>query len=122
MLSSLWSKRGKLHDILQERVSRLSKTVDDADSERQALEEAMRALAEVPKTSEPGEYALEYRPACPAFVEKGHCSVCGKSSIGWDESWAYCPVCGNGINVKRESLDEQNSRTSIEAVHEALSR
>jgi hypothetical protein len=89
-------------------------------AKEKALVTAQAALAEMPRPSEPSDYLLEYIPVHPASVEQGHCGICGESSIGWQEKWTCCPVCGNPITAKRETLDGQGSRSAREDVCQAF--
>ena len=117
---SMRAKRQHLGASIAARLKEIQCRRDKDSAVEAALTEALAALAEMPRPSQPSEYVLEYIPIHPASVEQGHCGVCGESSIGWSGKWNFCPVCGNPITVKRETLEGQNTRTAVEAVREAI--
>ncbi len=117
---SVRADRKQHGNLIAAELKRVRESQQNLLAEEKALVTAQAALAEMPRTAELGEYLLEYIPIHPSSVERGHCGICGESSIGWQEKWKACPVCGNPIKVKHETLDAQNTRSARESVREAL--
>jgi len=96
----------------------LNRVQQDADSialQKEALDLAHTALLEEPRTLRLCNFLVEFSPF-NAVTFRTHCSECGHASIGYNEHWRFCPLCGSKIELaERESNPfDRNIRERVE--------
>lgn len=88
--------------IIAERLQQLRELQSGNAKEEKALLLAQAALSETPRSLTHCELMLEYTTVS-LMVERVACSECGATSMGYEEAWKFCPVCGSHVvRVERE--------------------
>jgi len=114
--------RKKQAGILAQQLLSVDKERAASAKVKEALELAHRVLLEEPKTVTPCKFLLEFSPFS-AQTERAHCSECGEASIGHNERWRFCPLCGSQIeHFEREEnpdarLLNERVKSALEEIH-----
>ena len=104
--------------ILAQRLVCVEKEQAATTKEKAALELAHQILLQEPKALIPCNFLLEFVPF-NAVTDRGHCSECSGSPIGFTEHWKWCPLCGSEI-VQVEKETNPHDRNIRERVDSAL--
>lgn len=112
------TKRRVSTDALIEQLLQLQKEKESITAAESALKLAKEALDEPPRHVVETKLTLEWTTHY-SHVYSAWCNECSKKSVGYQNTWLYCPICGSLITEVAQETSPQD-RLNRDAVNTAM--